>query len=72
MVRIEYSRSADALYVYFQEVGVARSREIEDGIVLDFDAEGQFVGIEVLDASERFGLSQLVNVWIENLPLERV
>jgi uncharacterized protein YuzE len=71
-MKIEYSREADALYVYFKEDFVAKSREIEDGIVIDFDDNGQIIGIEVLDAAQRFSLADIVNVNIENLPVEAV
>lgn len=71
-MKIEYSKAADAIYVYFKEAPVAKSKEIEEGIVVDFDEQGCFVGIEVLDARERFGLKDLVNVNIENLPVEMV
>jgi uncharacterized protein YuzE len=69
-MKIEYSREADALYVYFKEEYVAESREIEDGVVIDFNKEGQIIGIEILDATQRFSLSDIVNVSIENLPVE--
>jgi len=71
-MRIEYSKSADALYVYFKQTEVAKSKEIEEGVVVDFDSDGRLVGIEVLDASLRFSLQDLVNVSIENLPVELV
>jgi uncharacterized protein YuzE len=71
-VKIEYSKQVDALYINLREVPVAESRDIEEGVTLDFDAKGHLVGLEILDASERMGLSNLVNVSIENLPLERV
>jgi uncharacterized protein YuzE len=71
-VKIEYSKQADALYIHLREVPVAESRDVEEGVTLDFDAEGHIVGLEILDASERMGLSSLVNVSIENLPIERV
>lgn len=71
-MKIEYSKQADAIYVYFKEEYVASSKEIEDGIVIDFDEQGQLVGIEVLDVSKRFKLSDIVNVNIENLPVEAV
>lgn len=71
-VKIEYSKTADALYVYFKQGEVARSKEVEEGVVVDLDAEGHVVGIEVLDASSRIGVQDLVNVTIENLPLEMV
>lgn len=71
-MKIEYSKNADAIYVYFKESFVAKSREVEDGVVVDFDNKGGLIGIEVLDVSQRFSLSDIVNVSIENLPLESV
>ncbi len=69
-MKIEYSKEADAIYVYFKEEYVAKSKEIEDGVVIDFDEKGQLIGIEVLDVSKRFKLSDIANVNIENLPVE--
>ena len=66
-MKIEYSKKADALYVYFQEKYVNTSKEIEEGIILDFDDNNQIIGIEILDASERFGKSDIANINIENL-----
>ncbi|MDP2277568.1 MAG: DUF2283 domain-containing protein [Nitrospirota bacterium] len=71
-MKIEYSKEADAIYVYFKEEYVAKSKEIEDGVVIDFDKNGHIIGIEVLDVSQRFSLSDIVNVSIENLPVEAV
>ena len=71
-MKIEYSKEADAIYVYFKEEFVAKSKEIEDGVVIDFDEKGQLIGIEVLDVSRRFSLSDIVNVNIENLPVEAI
>jgi uncharacterized protein YuzE len=71
-MKIEYSKEADALYVYFKEAFVAKSKEIEDGVVIDFDEKNQLIGIEVLDVSKRFSLSDIANVNIENLPVEAV
>jgi uncharacterized protein YuzE len=61
----------DALYIHLRDVPVAESRDIEEGVILDFDADARIVGLEVLDASERLGLANLVNVSIGNLPVER-
>jgi Protein of unknown function (DUF2283). len=71
-MKIEYSKEADAIYVYFKEEFVAKSKEIEDGVVIDFDEKGQLIGIEVLDVSQRFSLSDIVNVNIENLPIDAI
>lgn len=55
-MKIEYDRDADALYVYLSEKPkkVAKSREIENGVILDLDTKRQLLGIEVLDVSRRF------------------
>ena len=71
-MKIKYSKEADAIYVYFKEEYVAKSKEIEDGVIIDFDEKGQLIGIEVLDVSQRFSLSDIVNVNIVNLPVEAV
>jgi uncharacterized protein YuzE len=47
-----YDPKADALYVRFAETSIVESEEVADGVVLDFDAEGKLVAIEVLDASK--------------------
>ncbi len=71
-MRIEYSKGVDALYIHLRDAPVAESRDIQEGVTLDFDADGRLIGLEVLDASERVGINSLVNVSIENLPIERV
>lgn len=68
-MKIEYSKEADALYVHFREAIVAKSREIEEGVVIDFDINGHIIGVEILDASQRLQPGELVNVSIENLPV---
>ncbi len=65
--KIEYSHADDALYVYFRKVKAARSYDIAEGVVVDFDAQDQIVGIEILDVSSRLSTEDLVNVTIENL-----
>jgi len=47
-----YDPKADALYVRFADASVIESEEVADGVVLDFDANGKIVAIELLDASK--------------------
>ena len=68
-MKIEYSKDADALYVYFREMDVAKTREIEEGVLVDLDDKGHLIGIEILDVSKRLTPQELSNVNIENLPL---
>ena len=54
-MQIEYSSDIDALYVYLKKVDVTRTVEPRAGIAVDYDASGAIVGVEILDASVRFG-----------------
>jgi len=71
-MKIEYDREADALYVQFKEAYVADNIDVEKGISIDLDEKRQIVGIEILDASKILRLSDLVNITIENLPIDRI
>jgi uncharacterized protein YuzE len=50
-MKIEYDRQADAMYIRLKAGVVAESEEVRPGVVLDFDAEGKVLGIEILDVS---------------------
>ena len=52
-MKFEYSKTEDALYIYFKEVEVSRSEDVDEGIIIDYDAMDDVVGIEVLDESSR-------------------
>ena len=52
-MKIEYDRQADAMYIRLKAGVVAESEEVRPGVVLDFDAEGKVLGIEMLDVSLR-------------------
>lgn len=71
-MKIEYSKNVDALYIKIREAKVVDSMDIEEGVTIDLDEKGHIVGIEILDASEKLELSDLVNISIENLPVEKV
>ncbi|MFD2647884.1 DUF2283 domain-containing protein [Devosia albogilva] len=47
---VTYDADADAAYIRLSLEPVEASEEVSDGIVLDYDAEGRIVGMEVLDA----------------------
>ena len=71
-MKIEYSKDVDALYIKLREAKVADSIDVEEGVTVDLDKNRHIVGIEILDASEKLELLNLVNITIENLPLEMV
>lgn len=71
-MKIEYDREADALYIQLREAYVDDNIDIEEGVTADLDAERHIVGIEILDVSKKLSLKDLVNITIENLPVERL
>ena len=52
-MKVNYDVETDTLTVIFRDVPVAESDEEKPGVILDYDAAGNIVSIEVLDASRR-------------------
>jgi len=71
-LKIEYDKQADALYILLREARVDDNIDIEEGVTVDLDEKRHIVGIEILDASKKLSLQDIVNISIENLPVERV
>ena len=71
-MKIEYDKEADALYIQLREAYVDDNIDIEEGITIDVDEKRHIIGIEILDASKNLSLKDLVNITIENLPVEQV
>jgi len=53
-MRISYDPEVDALSISFRETTVT-TQDLADGIAAEYDAQGQLVGLEILDATKRFG-----------------
>lgn len=65
-MRLSYYPETDSLYIDLAERPSVESREISEGLVLDYDAEGRFVGIDIDNASQKVDLKQLT---LNRLPL---
>jgi uncharacterized protein YuzE len=67
-MRVRVDQSADAVYVNLSDASIVESEEVADGIVVDFDAEGRIVGVEILDASKRTGNPEALEDFSFELP----
>ncbi len=58
-MRIEYDEKADALYIALNDRPYAFGRDLDDRRRIDFDAEGQPIGVELLFPSRGVDLHGL-------------
>ena len=59
-MKIQYYPETDSLYIDLADRPSVESREVAAGVVLDFDAEGILVGIDIDHARNHLDLSQIV------------
>lgn len=58
-MKFHYYPETDSLYIDLSEKPSVDSTEVAPGVVLDFDAEGRLVGIDVDRASQIVDLSRI-------------
>jgi uncharacterized protein YuzE len=58
-MRLTVDKDNDALYFRLDEGSVIESEEVKPGVILDFNAEGKVVGVELLGLSARVAPEQL-------------
>jgi len=68
-MRFHYYPETDSLYIDLANRVSTESTEVAEGVVLDFDAEGRLVGIDIDHASQVVDLNKLE---AEELPLGRL
>ncbi|PKO61512.1 MAG: hypothetical protein CVU24_08255 [Betaproteobacteria bacterium HGW-Betaproteobacteria-18] len=65
-MKISYDKATDSLYIHLADRPSVDSDEVNDGVVLDFDANGALVGIDVQHASKRADIN---NLSVSKMPL---
>ena len=65
-MKLHYDAETDSLYIDLNARPSVDSREIHEGVVIDLDAQGQLVGIDIQHASKMLDLATLET---ESLPL---
>ncbi len=66
-MKLNYYAETDSLYIGLSEQPSVETREISEGVNLDYDAKGNLVGIDIDNASRKVQLDQLV---LNKLPSE--
>jgi uncharacterized protein YuzE len=66
-MKINYYAETDSLYIDLSSKPSVDSREVSDGVVLDYDAEGNLVGIDIDEASSKLEMKELI---LSKLPAE--
>ena len=66
-MRLSYHADTDSLYIHLVERPGTEAREVAPGIVVDFDAEGKPVGIDIDHAQ---GILDLTSLDAESLPIK--
>jgi uncharacterized protein YuzE len=59
-VKLNYYPETDSLYIDLSELPSVESREISEGVVLDYDDRGNLVGIDIDNASRKVELERLI------------
>ncbi len=58
-MKLNYYSDTDSLYIELKSTPSSDSREVSEGLVLDFDDQGNIVGIDIQEASKKLDLSTL-------------
>ena len=58
-MKLNYYADTDSLYIDLSEQPSAESREISEGVVLDYDSAGNLVGIDIDNASAKVQMDTL-------------
>ena len=64
-MKLKYYKDTDSLYIDLSESTSTESREVSEGIVLDYDEKGNLVGIDIDNATSKVALEKLV---VSSLP----
>jgi uncharacterized protein YuzE len=52
-MNIKFDKETDIVYLRFTDAEIVESDEEKPGIIIDYDKDGNVVGIEMLDASQK-------------------
>ena len=59
-MELNYYPATDSLYIILSEQPSVETREISEGVLLDYDADGRIVGIDIDNASNKVEMEKLI------------
>ena len=59
-MRMHYSQDANAIYIRLKEDHIHNTDKVTEDIIMDFDDKGNVIGIEILSASEKADIRELI------------
>ncbi len=59
-MKLNYHPETDSLYIDLSEKTSVETREVSEGVLLDYDADGHLVGIDIDNASNKVQLKDLI------------
>jgi len=59
-MKVTYDPEVDVVRILFNSAPIEESDETKPGVVLDYDKDGNVVGMEILNASKRMETPRLV------------
>lgn len=65
-MKVRYDEREDILKIEFSDKPIKESDEDKSGIILDYDNEGNVVGMEILDASIRVSNPRLIEYGVSS------
>ena len=63
-MKVTYDPKADAMNIRFQRGKYSISKEVINGIVIDYTRNGKVLSIEILDVSKRIPLRNIKNLTV--------
>lgn len=66
-MKLKYYPDTDSLYIDLSSKPSVDSREISEGVVLDYDADGNLTGIDIDNAKDKIDLHEVV---LSKIPAE--
>jgi uncharacterized protein YuzE len=59
-MKLSYYPDTDSLYIDLSSRTSVESRQVSEGVVLDYDSQGNLVGVDIDHASRKLDLTELV------------